>query len=622
MNQEFFVTLLSNADTSLYENTLTNFTNSLPRDFNFPTEDNWHVCIKSFGFSTKFSNIITPKKTTIPSIIVFERNYNDKPLNDHDVYVPDSLNKFLRPNIKNKDNKTFYDHLNVYHETHLHSNDSIENLKIEFDKINQHRDIINISLMEGINVIIKPLHDNLQVPKILEPHNTAKWRIVDPKNTPDQQLNHSNVAERTKTLPHRLAPLKHSDFLNKFEVQTGFIFLLHESTVKTFGFSKHNLREKFRFDGELYFVYVLQFDSGPIVGELKNWYFKYPELVRVGCDIIEEQIFDSGLDKTLTTICPKFDPFEKYYYHMFDTDEYVKISNTNINKITINLQNKEKNYLNLLPGPATFVKLKFKKMDMGNQFFNVRLSSKESEFVTDLPKSYYLDDKWKVALTSFNYPTDILQLPADEESRSISIVSADGNYVEYHVLPNIYYENIESVLDRINSFISLFSCYVKFIKNLKRVKFTIAKNFVIILPINIAKMLGCEPEHHITIESDRFLVIDNAGINATENDREIYFTSEPDINYFKPEYIMVYCDIIEPCIVSSQYMKLLSIVPLKSKVYDKSTYHIAEFPNPQYHSLESTLVKNIAFSFRSHSGNLISFSKKSRIFMNLSFSRS
>jgi len=87
------------------------------------------------------------------------------------------------------------------------------------------------------------------------------------------------------------------------------------------------------------------------------------------------------------------------------------------------------------------------------------------------------------------------------------------------------------------------------------------------------------------------VVLDNIGINAPLINRNVYFTAEPNLDYFKPQYIMVYCDIINPCIVSSHYMKLLSIIPIKSSFKDKNSYHIVEFPNPQYHLLESTLLK-------------------------------
>lgn len=555
MDEEFFVTLLSNADTAFYENTLTHYTNSLPREFDLPLKDNWHVCIKSIGFSTKFLNIITPEKSTTPGIIIVRKEYNNRLLNNTANSFLHPLKGYLRPKIKNNKGEVFYDNFRIWHETYFKSNVSIEVLQKDFDKINERRKIISVNLEEGKNVIIKPLKDDLVAPEILEPKSTLKWEIVTGENGIEDIENTRWVQERylvnklrpdegkdiiVKTLPHSrwekeryLADELQPDrgrsviikpmpnFMNEPEVRTEFIFLLHEKTVETFGFSKLNLRDSCNLNGEIYYIYHFKHDSTPIVGELKNWYFKYPELVRVGCDIIEEQIFDSGLDKTLSIICPKFDPDEKYYMHIFEAEEFVKVSNSNITKISVDLRNKKRKYLNLLPGPATFVKLKFKKMSNAVNFFNVRLSSKESEFEVDLPKNYYLDDKWKVALTSFNYPTDILQLPDDSASRTISVLLAEDTrspYIEKFILPNIYYENVGALLEQINTVLHCYNSWVTYTtnpdNNLKRINFNIFNNVAIVLPVELAKMLGCEPDQHLLVETDRFVILDN--INSKE----------------------------------------------------------------------------------------------------------
>jgi len=136
----------------------------------------------------------------------------------------------------------------------------------------------------------------------------------------------------------------------------------------------------------------------------------------------------------------------------------------------------------------------------------VRLSSKESEFEIDLPKNYYLDNKWKVALTSFNYPTDILQLPDDRDSRTISVATKkDGAHIEHFVLPNIHYENVDALLEQMNIILSRYSSRVVSANNpannLRRLKFGISNGVVIVLPIDLAKMLGCEPDQHLLVET-------------------------------------------------------------------------------------------------------------------------
>ncbi len=72
-------------------------------------------------------------------------------------------------------------------------------------------------------------------------------------------------------------------------------------------------------------------------------------------------------------------------------------------------------------------------------------------------------------------------------------------------------------------------------------------------------------------------------------------------------------------IVGNSFSKLVKIVP----VYHESTdaYKTQDFKNNEFYSLENTLIKQIKFQIRSHSGNLINFMEGSKIFINLLFSK-
>jgi hypothetical protein len=60
MNQPFY--LLSNASSDTYpNNTLTEFTNVLPKTLSFNETDRWEVGIEAIGVSSMFRNVLTPK---------------------------------------------------------------------------------------------------------------------------------------------------------------------------------------------------------------------------------------------------------------------------------------------------------------------------------------------------------------------------------------------------------------------------------------------------------------------------------------------------------------------------------------------------------------------------------
>ena len=95
------------------------------------------------------------------------------------------------------------------------------------------------------------------------------------------------------------------------------------------------------------------------------------------------------------------------------------------------------------------------------------------------------------------------------------------------------------------------------------------------------------------------------------------FQGSHDINALKPLYFMVYCDIISPCIVGSNYANLLKIIPLENDGIDK----IQEFKHKEYHSMDSTLLKKININIRSNDGNLVNFAENTKIYLNLLFIR-
>lgn len=568
---EFYIHAFSNADTKRHQNnTLTSFVNNLPVSLDLPYYEKWHVCVQSVGFSSKFPSVVLPKDESLPCMKIFSKNTEPSIKYEHevDIFFPSKFS----------DIKTIKKSFEVIAE---------KNLGLEF--------VFN----EDEN--IKILYSN---------KNHKKYKLE-----------------------------------------------IHEAIVSSFGLSRINTKIKY-INNILYYIFTISSENPIIQSYLKRWNFKHPDLVRIQCDQIAEQMFNSKLTKDLKIFCPSFENKEKYTIHQFDSEEYAPISNSVLDKLSIKILNENNENIELDYGVSTFVKLKFKKMNLHPDNFNVRLSPNDHQsfnsFVIDLPQPYYLDCDWKVSLSSINYANIFRPLPFEEPYRTIWTASLGTNLkkkneedlLKSHIMPNVMYSN-SGLINELNKILSNRTKERLSIEKLLRsdtsikglplgqfkteefeeygekkikVSITVNEQSYILIPISICELLGFNP----TIDTSDNVIISPSGysvcfLNTFSDPITINFSGFFHLNRLRPEYLMVYTDIIEQTIVGNSFSKLIKIVP----VYHESTdsYKTLEFKNKEFHSLENTLVKRIKFEIRSHSGDLINFMEGSKIFINLLFSK-
>ena len=103
---------------------------------------------------------------------------------------------------------------------------------------------------------------------------------------------------------------------------------------------------------------------------------KIPEIIKIKCEQIDNQIYNNKLSKDLTIICPYFKKSDNYFFHEFEDQQYISLFNSSLDNITITLTDEEDNTLNIKSGFASFVKVCFKKMPTKN-FFNIRINSEK-----------------------------------------------------------------------------------------------------------------------------------------------------------------------------------------------------------------------------------------------------
>lgn len=355
----------------------------------------------------------------------------------------------------------------------------------------------------------------------------------------------------------------------------------------------------------------------------RNWYYKYPELVQVECGEIKEQVYDSNYKKCLNTICPNFNPSDSYFTHTFDVEEYCELSNTYLSSLSISLKDSSAKLLNLLPGPASFVKLKFKKMN-GNKLFNVKLSSTTADVNVDLPQPLYFDSRWRVSLTSISYPSEVYGLPNEKKQRTIEIQDMFGYDTPERKDPSycsipVSIASMEKLKHMVDSFMR--SSQRGFLDEAGgKFTMTFKPNTKVKIPRWVLELLGYRNEDFLAscmMYSEEFVIIEN----SIDGDLSIRMTGMPASASIRPEYIMVYCDVIRPCIVAADYFKLMSIIPLRTSTANMETGYVTEeFAQPESHEIESSRVKSIKLSLKTHWGSSATFPQDKKIFVNLRFS--
>ena len=539
---EFYVTLMSNADTHSYDNKLSKFQNDLPNEFYLKPEDNWMVCVKSLGFSTSFFNMHRPiaPGDNLPSFI-FYRVLNGK-ITDVDSTASVFFNK---------------------------SRLTIDEISQSFEQVKQ------------------------LLPEIQIKFNLSERPVISSKLSSDADDSQS------------------------------ILVLVHESARQTFDFPSSEFTEVLTAFNEPYHVFRISKSYHELKGASKDWYYKYPELVQIECEEVKERIYNSSFKKYLSVICPNFNPDDKYFTHSFDVEEYCELSNHFLSKLSVTLKDKNSELLNLLPGPASFLKLKFKKMP-SEKFFNVRLSSESGEFETDLPQPLYLDSNWRVSLTSISYPSEIYSLPADENLRTMKgYINLGYNNAERKSPIPSSADATEKLVAVIDTFLSVnFKGSVRKHPQDGLLHFTIPSKVVVRIPTCVLELIGFRNSDFV-----KGMTIKGSSIQIeNETAENLYFkltgSSNTEGDNIRPEYMMVYCDTIRPCIVASEYLKLMCIVPIRyAKSNDGVGYVTEEFSQPERHEIESTRVKSIKMSLKTHWGSDITFAAGKKIFANLLFSR-
>ena len=503
----------------------------------------------------------------------------------------------------------------------------------------------SVGFSANFNTIIPPVNNNL--PNIIicttritykEFLNGDDAGILDPVGSirfPEGILTIENILKSLKVLDdfdivYNVTSDSYLEFYIKGDSKKFYCLYIHEDTMADLQLSNTGMK-KLSLVGDNYYARWLTPGGGAILGSKKKWYKKLPEIVKIECPEICEQIYNNQLTRDLKVFFPLINEKMGYFYQEFLVRQYVKLSNCDISKLSIAIKDEKNENLPLKKGFASFVKLNFTKMPYNYECFNVGVTSDGDGcfFTSNLPRTYYLNSNWKVSLSAINFPNNFYPLSYEKDLRVIYYGLTDGPVKEV-IIPNIMWtENtliayLNETIESVAHLSAITTSDNRSIYNLK-----LKHGGTVLLPSSVCDILGFEYTAHQTqeycIEKKHGILFFNI-FNPSTTDKSSMVLSFIDIlmnkplqmSALKPQYIMLYADFIKPSIVGDSYSKLLKIIQIPNH---NANYHTEEFQLQESHSLENTLIQTMHFELRSHTGELINFANNKNTFLNLFFSK-
>lgn len=398
----------------------------------------------------------------------------------------------------------------------------------------------------------------------------------------------------------------------------------------------------------IYESYKLYKNSSITLNLNKEYKVSLPKIIKVRCKNIRDQIFNDKSEKDLLVFCPQIENLKhNYFFHEFETRTYCTLENTILDRIYFEILNEYNIPLQLDTGVPTLLKLDIKAMDKNKKSFNIRIASDQtnrSNFSVKLPQTLFFNENWRVSLTSINLPNTFTTFNFTKPLK-ITFFYQSGDYlknpwghagdnfydkkIEFE-LPNKIYK-IENLLDLLNSQMSQNADQIEIGKfeefdesggTTKKIKFLMKYHGRLDLPEELVLVLG-DLNRGIVVTEDGIVTLIHVHEYEENLPKPVFtktfeFLHQPNAEFFKPSYIMLYSDVIQPIAVSGIFMNIMKIFPISPENVE---YVIKEFKNPEYLALNNYEIKEMAFQLRNHTGDFISFdsTNPNPVILNLHF---
>lgn len=590
-NKDIHLYCLSNGSENIFpNNTLTCFQSKIPFKIEWTKNGpyRWFVALDSVGFDPNFTAPFRPVQDFLPSIILVNYRTDLKEAKENILSTCAGLETMPTQCSTDKLDKFFA----------LEKNKKYANSKI-FEKIYYFQENINYT-KRRFYLFLKNI-ENYSPVKIKYSKDTSTFEI-------------SNT-DTNKTVEIFL----HTSLQNNLSVQTfrvsgiGNSYKVQGVTGSTFG-------------KERYLIYTIN-KAQSIRICIENVNVKVPEIVKVQCSFIREQIFNGDYVKDLVFFGPQKDNNNKYSYYQVEKKSFVQLSNTILDTLDFKLVDDKNKLLQLQEGTPTFVKLHFKKMSAERRSFYVRLSSNVKtdgydnsleKFAVKLPNTLVFNRDWKVAVTSILVPGRFCTFPTPCE-----VVFAFKHNSDLVVLKEYMPMRELTKEDILETFNEIFlkwqsrigTVYEKLTSSdyEPTLEFKFEKEGYFILPEHVCRVIGYGSEDFINGRK-RFEI----KFKPNEDRCYLRMSTALNLNYYRPNYIMMYSNIVEPTPVNGELTNLIKVF----QIFQNEKHTLYEFKHFEYTRLLNDIVDVIKIELRTHTGELVKFEKKSttNVIVNLLFS--
>jgi hypothetical protein len=592
MDQPFYI--ISNASSDVFpDNTLTEFKNVFPRTLSFPEEEKWEVGIETIGISSMFRNVYTPK-AGVPVIIASHDKTNLRHLRQSPVVDP-------------REDWHFSINMNL---AKVNNSDAMYTELV--DKFYTEADVY--SMCRYYTIKLRPYcilsYDGTRMTISYNDHYSLKhkgaWIFL-----------HETFAKSFKFVSHHI---KDMSMMRAIEGNNS-----NKVSLVEIGSNLH-LERKIDYNGETYLGYLLHEDKsrelyGSLVSEPIDLYHHdmLPEIIKVQCDIIEPQIINNYFSQDLLILSTDVQYTNNYFFHDIERISYFPLLFNDISQITIRLVDENDKKLELMQGHATIIKLRFKKNKKMIDNFYVRVTSKPNDIYTDnkpykfriqLPSTKVLNEDWKVSLNSINIPNKFTTfITPNEQLRSFVYKTADKPSIVHVFKSNVSYTPTLIVAE-INTFLASNDVGDATIDNLGRLVINVKEACTLAVGLDAVKVLGYQTA--LIPMGANYMFIRP----LPDNPKTFTFESPINVNYFRPNYFIIYSNIVQPSIIGNIFSPILKIVPI---VDAKEAFKLHDFKVREFYNIPNTEINEIQMEIRTHDGEFVNFLLDQHVIMNLQF---
>lgn len=598
MDQPFY--FLSNACKDVFpDNTLSEFKNIFPKTLSFLENDKWEVGLEAIGLTSMFRNIYIPKPG-IPSIYVCHEERKKPSFREN--LEEDEILDWHHSMFFNLDKKngmgTWFEMIDkFYTQADLYSMCNLINVRFKaFCLFRYDGEKLTITYQDEYNL-----------------NYIGTWVFL-----------HETFAKTFHFKDYEIKSLK---------VRPDVSDDANSNVVKLVEIGSNlYIQRLVNYNGEKYYGYFITKDPStiyhtPLVSEKFNinQNQQLPEVIKVQCDIIEPQILNNSYSQDLIVLNADIHYTNRYFFHEIEKVSFIPLLFNDISQIKISLVDENNRLLDLLSGHATIVKLKFKQNKNMSGNFYCRVTSKPNDIYPDnkinnfsiqLPSAKYFEDNWKVSLNSINLPNSFTTFLPNRNKALLSLAYAtpDQPSIKFHFKTNIRYTPAK-IASELNAFFIENNIGKATIDNLGRLVFLLNRK-----GCNFA--LGMDVAHVLGYQTGQILPTDKTYmyIRPFPNEPKVVtFESPIDCNYFRPNYFIVYSNIVQPSIIGNQLSPILKIVPI---IDNNEPYKLIDFKVREFYNIPNSEITEIKMELRTHDGELVNFLEDGHVVMNLQFTNS